>query len=414
MSDWVPQLQILHISDRHNGAPAFRPPIAFYQFALALHRLSPDYAARLLTAVVPHDPFAIDALAAFVREWCADDPSWEGRPLWLVDTGDLTSFGDDASVELAGAQLETLRRALAPNEPERVEVLALYGNHDAWPGDQPLNLRSEAIDSHRSRLREAIDSRNARSGGATEGATSRISPVAAANGASDREHRSPWRLRCEPDDPKLPGVDLYGLNTVLHDRWRSFLAVGELGGDRLPGSGEPDDGLDQLSRLAAQIAADDERPRLRIVATHHPLHFPPPRPTVMMHLANDEEVGRRLTTLGRRGVQLALAGHVHQFYPRLGELPAASRDAHFPPLPVGSVPLLVGSLSQTSLAPTGFNHQAQLLRFFAKPGEARLRCRRQLIARAGGQLSGSGAFGRFALVPTAVGAAYDEIEFDLA
>lgn len=409
---WCPLLQIVHVSDLHACDPSFVPPLSFYQFALALHRLSADYAARLLTAVVPHDPFAVDALAAFLPRLVDQGSPFAGRPVWLVDSGDATSFGDAESFALARQQLEVLRQALSPAGAPPASLFALYGNHDAWPADQPLNCRSEPMERHYERVREHFRDDQWPPG------------------------RSPWpveRLRHAPDDDRLPVVDLYGLDTVVYDRWRNFLAVGEVADVALwqddesgletsaqanldAGSsarqGQPVSG--QLRRIAELIDADEPRPHLRIVASHHPPHFPPPRPGLMMHLADDRVVGEWTLSLAERAPRLWLSGHVHVFYPPQGALPPRSSAACYPPLAPGVVPLLVGSLSQTSLAPVGFGHQAQVLRLYARPGLPLIRCERLLLARASGLRSGSGAFGAFAVVPLPDGAHADVLELELA
>src|SRR5262249_27307606 len=93
----------------------------------------------------------------FLANWVKDDARWYGPPddpdspkTWLIDSGDLTAFGDPASIKLGHDWLDEWCKTL-----NHCDMRAIYGNHDAWPQGQPvhalLGLQDE-IDKQRLRI----------------------------------------------------------------------------------------------------------------------------------------------------------------------------------------------------------------------------------------------------------------------
>ena len=131
MSDWQPLLQLLHVTALHMTAPGFRVPLPFFQFSLYLNQLSTDYADRLMTSVVPHDPFASDLLAAF---------------LWK----DIVHFGvtnmpgavpRSASMALSASLMPYVLRLATPNwkdDPELVAGINVENGNIIYPTLQEL------------------------------------------------------------------------------------------------------------------------------------------------------------------------------------------------------------------------------------------------------------------------------------
>ena len=130
-------LHIVHVSDAHYRHPSVYPDadIEWYvrQAIDALRRAKPkladEYWELWLQGNASHDPFAHELFCDFLRFFAAE-PEFAGIETWLLDTGDLSAKGDQASIDTALARLEVYRRILG----SKTEKLFLYGNHDAWPG----------------------------------------------------------------------------------------------------------------------------------------------------------------------------------------------------------------------------------------------------------------------------------------
>jgi hypothetical protein len=241
-----------------------------------------------------HLPRAPAAFARFLRGWRADHPEWHDVPVWLIDTGDRTAFGDRPSIE-AGARYLSMWSAALGDCPVRT----LYGNHDMWPQTLPAFNRTE-VRVQRGRVR------------ATQG------------WAVDDWIRKPLSA-------PIPGtdswIDLYAIDTIAWGAlWgvvRNTRAVGQLRGAEV---------LHLQGRL--QGAARRGRTGLRILAMHHPLSFPWSKSEVgsgfasTMKLLKDE----RWAAIFRNDqdvppgigpwAHLILSGHTHLAHPAFG----VSRD----------------------------------------------------------------------------------------
>ena len=118
-----PLLQILHYSDIHLAVqgsmykrwqasgmpPAFRQGLAGARRAL-LHEF-----------------------IHLIQDLTSGDKDWENRPIWLVDTGDGTTFGESAALQ----EWDEWTRKFEQASPG-AQLLRVYGNHDAWPQGHPL------------------------------------------------------------------------------------------------------------------------------------------------------------------------------------------------------------------------------------------------------------------------------------
>jgi hypothetical protein len=331
-SDAVPFLQIVHVSDLHIVDPGFPHRDELLEID-RIARPFPPLRDMWIDGTAPHDPLAPAEFEEFLRLLTVDDPEWSCQKTWLVDTGDLTTFGDDGSLILGRNLLQ--RWASMAN----AELLMLHGNHDAWPLRLPLRARTAALQAHRAGLRR--------------------------NHYPQRWPEPPLR---RPIPNTNADVVMFGLNSVLHERWRNTLARGEVKEDRYweqRPAPQPDV---QIDRLSQQVGAGQS---FRIVAVHHPVHYPK-RPPLGMHMDNDSAVARALGGPSRVGVaplaHLVLSGHTHKLFPKHGELPSDVRKKlPQPDLGMDQFQLIVGSLMQHDLLGDrgAWPHQCQILRFYA-------------------------------------------------
>jgi hypothetical protein len=157
------------------------------------------------------------------------------------------------------------------------------------------------------------------------------------------------------------------LNTVLHERLQNTFAYGEIKEDRY---WQPTPGADQHVDLLARADPDE----IRVVLTHHPVHYPA-QPHLGMRLLNGGHVGTQLSTRvgavgGPRGNPLAtlvLSGHTHLTFPEPltlpPDLPRSTADVQAP-LGTGQLQLVAGTLSQRPLGNTSLTHDFTCLRFW--------------------------------------------------
>jgi len=317
----------------------------------------------------------------FLPKITVDDPAWRDAPTWLIDTGDVTTLGDVKSLRLGHQWLEKFREA-AGGPGHRW----MYGNHDAWPGDFPLFASLGSIDEHRNVL------------------------------------RSRWYKDRLPEDPlsvDIPGridgaqIQLWTLNSVVHARDYNTLALGRIQEDRFwedpSGSRDPGNAVPELARKIERRsgAARD----FRILASHHPVHYPE-KPAAIMFMTNANEVARDLLRPGNSMhsplAHLVLSGHTHELFPAVGHLPKTGSMCNHDPLSPNQCQLIAGSLSQRRAPATGYPQQCQLLRFYyseAAPDEVIME--RLIAARANG-------LGDYKFVQTSPGNYSEEIVFTFA
>lgn len=360
-----PILQIIHISDLHIRKSSFVKPnwvdagAKLPAIGEVIEEGTADHAPRALKEFRHFLPLvAHDDLAS------AGDGQWRDVDTWLVDTGDLTTYGDSASLRVGFDWLDDCRQELEVALNGTVQVFSTHGNHDAWPETLPL-LNPSRIPTHRAQLRRSYDSWAPPDG-------------------------TPW-----PKDPLAtskhpvghaqPRVFLFGLNTVLHDAVYNTLALGLVEEDRWWENGR------KCSRPGVQLAQLANRvgncglPSLRVVAMHHPVRYPNrTNGTLTKRLINEQEVDQVLSSGSIRhqpAVNLILAGHTHEFHPPLGKLPVTS-PPHIP------LQLIVGPLSQNDVLKRRgqYAHQAQLIRLLWDPAEpTAMILRRTLLSRNGSQ-----------------------------
>ncbi|HMN82026.1 MAG TPA: hypothetical protein PKA20_19165, partial [Burkholderiaceae bacterium] len=144
MAEAIPVLQIIHVSDLH-----FRHPDYSDLADLAREGRMVRLQIRKLIekrdwfgwheGTLDHDECADRAFLEFLRDlraidgiWFPDEDDKANPPTWLVDTGDGTASGDDASMRLVQDRLRDWEATLLG-----CQLRTLYGNHDAWPGIQP-------------------------------------------------------------------------------------------------------------------------------------------------------------------------------------------------------------------------------------------------------------------------------------
>ena len=345
-------LQIIHISDMHllandNAYSAGR------RLRQAISILPSSLKAMARSNAASHNRFAVKAFNKFIPKITVNDPSWKGSPTWLLDTGDLTTFGDASSLELGQVWLQKFHDG-AGKPPQRL----LYGNHDAWPGDFPLLAAVGLAERHRDTL---------------------------------RRNWYPGRLPEEPLTVDIPGrtdgaqIQLWTLNSVLHDRAYNTLALGRLQDDRFwedpSGNYDPKNAVHALAR--SMEMRKEKSPNFRILASHHPVHYPG-KPRTTMFMTNAEEVARELAGSAKPPhfprAHLVLSGHTHELFPALGQLPRKASACSHAPMPPSQCQLIAGSLCQHRIPLSGYPHHCQVLRFYYDEAQPQQLIMERLIA----------------------------------
>lgn len=365
-------LHIVHVSDMHCKGQGAVVDTGTEQkvrrLVKALRRLgrakwADQLEHRWQAGLAGHDPTAHARMCEFLCDFFKHD-DYAGVETWLLDTGDLSALGDMGSLKTALEWLDDYRVIL-----DAKQTLILHGNHDAWPGKFPLAANRLEIDTHQQALRDLLG---------------KAWPQTAIH--TGIPHSS-------------ARVTLSAVNSTMGERWPNTLARGEVGMDP-PWNTFGDDQLQQLARQTSkQFQADGVTRDFRILALHHPVHYPPPRPTLQMSLRNDGEVADALADFSthQRGklAHLLLSGHTHETYPRLGALPPTSTGQQYAPLYEGQLQLIAGSLSQLPRYADRdlfedaefIPQQCQILTFFSSPASAQrgqLLMERRVVGRGAG------------------------------
>lgn len=348
--DFRPFLQIVHISDLHVVSTSFQGWKGFRFVRRLIRLMSADLEREILDGTAPHDPMAPYAFADFLEEITTNDADWVKATTWLIDSGDLTTFGDVSSLEKGDDYKRLFKHATS--------AASVYGNHDAWPSKFPL------LASH-SKL------------------TNQPHVLASRGYYVDS---STLALNC-PIPNSRGEVKLFSVDSVDYGRYSNTRAFGQVGHNQ----------LDQLSDLVEKTAT--QGPDFRILVVHHPVHYPtPPLLRAGMVMTNDHAVARFLdgkTLLGKHPiVHLILSGHTHTLFPGHGQLPPSARLCSHWDLGLDQCQLIVGSLIQLDR----FNkrgdspHQCQVLRLYCSSSRPDIiRVERLLAARKGGPGTARGA-----------------------
>lgn len=387
MKDDTPILQIVHVSDIH-----FKHKAASADHALNGRRRC---FARLFHRMVEafdlfgwHDgtqgayPKAPESFRRFLKDWRARDDRWYGAAgdadsaqTWLVDTGDLSVFGDDASLQGGQEHLASWRAELGG-----CALRTLFGNHDAWPGMLPIYALLGFSPSE-------IDRQRARLAGYPEWNQSRwlAAPLSIAIPGTEAFGGS--------------SIELYALNSVCWRAIANTLAVGNI---------DDADLATYVDGLRNQAAAQPTQRNLRIIAMHHPLVFPYTHseshalgvlPVKVLLAADDRARKLRNDANDPKGLgvlaHLFLSGHAHASFPA-GALPDSVTAIRQGELASWQLQLVGGPLMQNraddaasrSSVPTApsdrgseqfvpglldpHNCQAQILRFSSHPERGKL------------------------------------------
>lgn len=377
-----PIVQIVHYSDIHlRGVDHATQRLLLER---ARHRLPAVHQQGLAVA----DRQALSAFEDFLRDVVALDPAWQGRPTWLVDTGDGTTFGDEESlhewiVDWSGR----FRRAAAVLPKEHV---MLYGNHDAWPGNFP------GCAPHKMKQQRVL-------------------------------------LRKSWFKPEMPGsplsvpipetadsrVELYVANTVDHRPLPAVFSWGWAATDAAWATGylhtQPSV-ADRLEQWSTTFSDSGRGKHFRILATHYPVCSAAQPGTDTAILRNRDALASDLAEPRRHSqplVHLLLAGHTHHPYPSQGNWPANLTQVRHRPLADSCCQMVSASLSQVvepAATAAGkeadlsriYPHQCTLLRIYRQPS-ADLQLVVERIA------VGRGGSGKFAFIPIhEYGTAYAE------
>ncbi len=374
MDDFAPFLQIIHISDLHIIDTRTQSAAAARILVRRLQQILPRRLVEQIDdGVLPHDPLAIILFKEFVARISTQDPEWSKCATWLVDTGDLTSLGDADSLDLGLQHWKDLAQIVTGSA-------SIYGNHDAWPGAFPLFANFSAL----IRQPQVLISRNF--------------SVATPN------------LALQAPIPHGKGyVQLYFADSVRHDRTGNTRAVGEIPNHQLTG----------LTQLVDQNYSPSQL-NFRILAVHHPVHFPPPRRRTIMSMSNDSTVAKALDQPTPNGayplVHLVLSGHTHAFYPQHGTLPPQPSLCRHPQLGTEQCQFVVGSLMQLDRYGKrgAWPHQCEVLRlYFSKSQPSVLLMERLLGARRSGTGERGAGSGPYRFVPTTDNKIEEEIAFTL-
>jgi Calcineurin-like phosphoesterase len=335
--DAIPALQIVHVTDLHYVVANRRANARVDRLIRLLGHRTPWLSRMLRDGTAPNDPMAEIAFRRFLASITSADPDWWRVPTWLLDTGDQTTFGDAASVAAARAALSGFASAASAR---RVQVRIL-GNHDAWPDDLPLLARAKIV-------------RHTRDLG---------------------KPPHPFAVRAVqgPMTERLPAgsqVQLYTIDSVDDGARPNFLARGRI-----------DDAEAKL--LERKMQRNGAGRPFRIVASHHPVDYPRPRPLFGMAIARGRRWRSEFATM-QPAAHLFLSGHTHALSPLHGQLPRSPRAMTDNDLGQDQIQLVAGTLMQEDRFHKRGDHpqQCQVLRILQDPADgARVVVQRLLAAR---------------------------------
>lgn len=359
MADLTPFLQIVHISDLHMSDRRSPDHVSIRESIRKVKKfgwLTKGLAAILEAGVAPHDPSASAAFGEFLHRVAGVDPVWSKCETWVVDTGDLTSLGDQYSLKLG----QKFLRSLATEG----KVASIYGNHDAWPGNLPMLVAHSAFAQQVTRL-------------------TRLSyNVGKAS------------LALQLDIPNSTNrVLLFLIDSVDHDRINNTAALGRVGKEQLA----------EFKALASQNY-DPQRKDFRILAVHHPVHYPPDRPLLSMSMIDDRSVAEALSAPNTDGpyplAHLVLSGHTHFLFPKHGTLPDRTFQCIHPYLGDEQCQFVVGSLMQLDRRQDEkWTQQCEVLRLYVSDDPSTIVVERLLAGRQMGKQYTQTGIGPYNFVP---------------
>ena len=334
--------QIMHVSDMHVLAARHPTAPGIRILGRILKTISNTLYKILIDGTAPSDPYAPIVFPRFIEQVAIKDSDWSGVPTWIIDTGDHSTFGDRASLSRAQQYLAGFAAAGNPGGPGN-SVNNVHGNHDAWPDDFPL-LAPSKISAHTNMIKRPPSSYAVRT------AQAPIRTPLPAIGAE---------------------IQLYTLDTVNDGFWQNSWARGIVNKSQLAG----------LDTLIQKQQGASEALHLRILATHHPIHYPPPRPRYEKVVADSASIGMHLSD-PQNCMHLMLSGHTHALYPEHGKLPTSHRACDHDPPGNDRCQLVVGSLMQFDRSGKRWPHahQCQVLRFYQDPGEPQIVILERLLA----------------------------------
>lgn len=325
MTEPIPLLQIIHVSDIHvQKGRGDKVPLAGNEQCFRLwfrEQLEKRNVGEWHEGTLGHDDIAASAFERFLIDIRANDKDWfpdgaEGPETWLIDTGDASTYGDRVSLAAAHAMLDKWAATLKP-----CKVRSLYGNHDAWPGTHPAVFTGNLYHSKMSEQRTLLQQR---AGWDPAGWLEPLSTVA---------------LRARPR------IECYGINTVRFSWIDNVFALGRV-----------DD--DELLQLKSKIIQQGEHPAYRILLTHHPITFPYERSNCKvalllskMVLKNADAVAKQLineapiapSATRTPYIHLMLSGHTHLGMPGQS-LPENGMEVYQPQLGQTQIQLVTGAL----------------------------------------------------------------------
>lgn len=358
-------LHIVHVSDMHCKGPAAAADVVTQRIvrrtAKTLRRcggakLANHLEERWKNGLAGHDPLAHKEMCAFLDTF-ANSSEFGGVKTWLLDTGDLSSLGDPRSLQIALNWLRDYERIL-----DAEQTLVIHGNHDAWPGMFPLFATNSQLQGQPATL-----------AGLIRGRWPDVSVSTAIPHSNAKFHLST-------------------IDSTIADRFQNTLARGYV---NLDPARLPNEFFAMDKRMQKYFHPGGQQRDFRVLALHHPVHYPPPRPTFQMSLRNESATADALAKFTEHNhgklAHLLLSGHTHETYPSNGALPKNSAGQQYHPLYEGHIQLIAGSLSQLSVESAAEHtpdeefcpQQFQILTFFAAPGRPQqLLMERRIVGRA--------------------------------
>ena len=211
-------------------------------------------------------------------------PADSSAPIVVLQGGDVEALGSWAPRHHSGytafPSFDFVHTHLSRHEAGAA-WLDVFGNHDTWPGMVPVVPTSTARHNR-----------------------ARIATVPGLEG--------PWPAPVELATVPVPLV-VARVNTVAREPVGELLAYGAVS-EHPPDPERPDDVMEQLT---AQLAPWRDRPAVRVVLLHHPVHYAEGASDIgPRRLDGAKQLARCLSELR---VQLVIAGHVHALDPPAGE-----------------------------------------------------------------------------------------------